>query len=112
VASRHRAVTLCHEAGFEPEIRFESADVLLHVRMVEQKPSGRPRVRSRLGGAPANSAPYRPGPWRTTRRILPLCRSGASSKPAIVAFRKALRKAAHTVSSHRISGPVTGVGGN
>jgi DNA-binding transcriptional LysR family regulator len=103
VASRQWAIALCREAGFEPEVRFESADTLLHVRIVEQKLAvalvpdlvwaGRePTVR--LIDLP---------PERTTRRILTLCRSGASSKPAIVAFRKALKRAVHTVSSHRAS---------
>lgn len=97
VASRQWATALCHQAGFEPDLRFESADVLLHVRMVEQEHAvaflpdlvwaGRqPTVH--LIGLP---------PGRTTRRIVTLCRTGANRKPAVVAFRKALRKAVRAV---------------
>jgi DNA-binding transcriptional LysR family regulator len=103
VASRQWAIALCHDAGFEPDVRFESADMLLHVRMVEQKHAvalvpdlvwaGREPTVPLIDLAPA----------RTTRRILTLCRSGASRKPAIAAFRKALKRAVHTVSSHRAS---------
>lgn len=99
VPSRRWAVALCHEAGFDPDVRFESADILLHVRMVEQGlavallpdlvwASGRAAV-------PLIDLP----PARTTRRIITLCRSGASRRPAVVAFRAALKKAKHVTSS-------------
>jgi DNA-binding transcriptional LysR family regulator len=34
-ASRHWAEQLCRTAGFEPDIRFETADLQAHVRLVE-----------------------------------------------------------------------------
>lgn len=36
-AARHWAMTLCRNAGFEPDVRFETTDLLLHLRLVEQK---------------------------------------------------------------------------
>jgi DNA-binding transcriptional LysR family regulator len=63
VPSRQWAVALCHEAGFEPDVRFESSDVLLHVRMVEQKHAAA-LVPDLVWAGRADSAPYRP-PTRT-----------------------------------------------
>lgn len=97
VASRKWAIALCHEAGFEPEVRFESADMLLHVRMVEQKLAVALVPDLAWAGREPTVRLIDLPPRRTTRRILTLCRSGASSKPAIVAFRKALKKAVHAV---------------
>jgi DNA-binding transcriptional LysR family regulator len=101
VASRHWAIALCREAGFEPDIRFESADMLLHVRMAEQKLAAA-LVPDLVWAGREPTVPLIDLPAeRTTRRILTLCRSGASTKPAIVAFRKALRRAQDTASSHQ-----------
>jgi PAS domain S-box-containing protein len=40
-AARHWAMTLCRDAGFEPDVRFETTDLLLHLylhlRLVEQR---------------------------------------------------------------------------
>ncbi|MFD0441906.1 LysR family transcriptional regulator [Streptomyces indonesiensis] len=35
-AARHWAMTLCRNAGFEPDVRFETTDLLIHLRLVEQ----------------------------------------------------------------------------
>ncbi|MGK5642950.1 LysR substrate-binding domain-containing protein, partial [Streptomyces sp. URMC 126] len=35
-AARRWATALCREAGFEPDVRFESSDLLLHLRLVEE----------------------------------------------------------------------------
>ncbi len=34
-ASRHWAEQLCRQAGFEPDVRFETADLQAHVRLIE-----------------------------------------------------------------------------
>lgn len=34
--ARQWAVTLCRSAGFEPVVRFESTDLLMHIRLVER----------------------------------------------------------------------------
>jgi DNA-binding transcriptional LysR family regulator len=100
VPSRHWAIALCHEAGFEPDVRFESTDLLLHVRMVEQGLAVAlvPDLVWAGQQPTVTLTDLPPGP--TTRRVITLCRSGASRKPAVVAFRKALKKAVRTVSSH------------
>jgi DNA-binding transcriptional LysR family regulator len=100
VPARRWAVALCHQAGFDPDVRFESADILLHVRMVQQGLAVAllPDL-VWAGGSPAVPLiDLSPAP--TTRRIITLCRSGASRKPAVVAFRAALNKAKHATNSH------------
>lgn len=64
-APRHWAMTLCRNAGLEPDVRFETTDLLLHQRLVEQKHaaaflpdlfrSGQPRP-SPCGNSPAANA--------------------------------------------------------
>ena len=34
-ASRHWAEQLCRSAGFEPDVRYETADLQAHVRLIE-----------------------------------------------------------------------------
>lgn len=93
-AARHWATTLCREAGFEPDVRFETTDLLTHVRLVERGhavallPSlvwhaGTPTVRLR-----------RLPRGQRTRRVFTAVRQGRSRHPAIRACRQALRQAA------------------
>ncbi|MFF7091995.1 LysR substrate-binding domain-containing protein [Streptomyces rubradiris] len=92
-AARHWAVTLCRDAGFEPDVRFETTDLLLHQRLVEQKHAAAflpDLVWS--GGTP--TVPLRPLPCgRRTRRISTVVRRGGSRHPAVLACRDALRRA-------------------
>ncbi|SEN37067.1 LysR family transcriptional regulator [Nonomuraea pusilla] len=93
-AARQWAVALCRDSGFEPDVRFESSDLLLHLRLVEQGHaaaflpdlvwSGQPptvRLRSLPGG-------------RGSRRLFTSVRVGRSAHPAVLACRDALRRAA------------------
>lgn len=97
VRSRRWAVGLCREAGFEPDIRFESADTLLHVRMVEQGLAAALVPDLVWGGQPPTVGLVDLPTARTIRRISTLCRAGTSSKPAIAAFRAALKRAARAL---------------
>lgn len=100
VPSRRWAVALCHEAGFEPDVRFESADVLLHVRMVKQGLAAALVPDLVWAGQQPTVRLIDLPPGRVTRRIVTLCRSGASQKPAIAAFRAVLKKAIRAISLH------------
>ncbi|GAA1303059.1 LysR family transcriptional regulator [Planotetraspora silvatica] len=92
-AARHWAMTLCRDAGFEPDVRFESTDLLFHVRLVEQGHaaallphlvwSGR---RPTVALSPLPRDPQ-------ARRILTAVRRGRSGHPAVQACRGALRRA-------------------
>jgi DNA-binding transcriptional LysR family regulator len=90
----HRAwsTALCRGAGFEPDVRYESADPLLHLRLVETghaaamlpnlvwAGASRPLVVRALPGSPA-------------RRIFTAVRRGTEEHPALQAVRTALQEA-------------------
>ncbi|POX63039.1 LysR family transcriptional regulator [Streptomyces sp. Ru62] len=92
-AARHWAVTLCRNAGFEPDVRFETTDLLLHLRLVEQR-----HAAAFLPGLVRTGQPptvtLRPLPrGQRTRRIFTVVRRGAGRHPAVLACRKALLRA-------------------
>ncbi|MEV5840806.1 LysR family transcriptional regulator [Streptomyces sp. NPDC051985] len=89
--ARRWATGVCRDAGFEPDVRFETTDLLLHLRLVEE-------------GLAAAFLPglVRSGPPETVglrelaarRRVLTVVRRGRGGHPAVVACRDALRRAA------------------
>ncbi|MEU6117381.1 LysR substrate-binding domain-containing protein [Streptomyces sp. NPDC047117] len=92
-AARHWAMTLCRNAGFEPDVRFETTDLLLHLRLVEQQHAAAflPDLLWR-GQQPA--VPLRRLPrGRRARRVFTVVRRGRSRHPAILACREALLRA-------------------
>ena len=90
-ASRHWAEQRCREAGFEPDVRFETADLQAHIRLIESGHAvallpdlvwaGRtPSVHlSSLGGAPR-------------RTVFTAAREASRTRPAIVAVRGILER--------------------
>nr|WP_269204459.1 LysR family transcriptional regulator [Motilibacter deserti] len=83
---------LCRSAGFEPDVRFDSLDLLLHVHLVETGHAvavlpdllwaeREPRLR-------LLELPRRPH-----RRLFTGARRGSAGHPAVRAFRTALREA-------------------
>ena len=89
-AARHWATAVCRAAGFEPDVRYQSTDLLLHLRLVRTGhavallpallPSDLAIHLSDLPGSPA-------------RRIYAATRRGASQQPALTAVREALATA-------------------
>ncbi|MDN3263422.1 LysR family transcriptional regulator [Streptomyces sp. CSDS2] len=93
-AARHWAMTLCRDAGFEPDVRFETTDVLLHQRLVEQKHAAA-FLPDLVWSGRTPTVSLRPLPrGRHTRRISTVVRRGGSRHPAVLACRDALRRAA------------------
>ncbi|MFB9376228.1 LysR substrate-binding domain-containing protein [Kineococcus gynurae] len=92
---------LCRDAGFEPDVRFETPDLVLHAHLVETGHAlavlpdllwtwGRPRVRLvRLPGRPA-------------RRLYTGVRRGSVAHPAVLAIREALRVGVATAAERRL----------
>lgn len=89
-ASRHWAEQLCRLAGFEPDVRFESADLQTHVRLVEsgnavallpQLVWTQREQRSHLVELPG----------RPRRTIFTAARRSSTGDPAIAAIRRALK---------------------
>lgn len=92
-ASRHWAEQACRRAGFEPQVRFETADLQAHVRLIQTGHAVallpdliwqgmRPSVELRaLAGEPRRS-------------VFTATRSASAAHPAVVAVRDALARAA------------------
>jgi DNA-binding transcriptional LysR family regulator len=83
----------CRQAGFEPDARISSPDVLLHVHLVEtgHAVSLLPDL-AWAGRRPALRLVDLPG--HPVRRLFTRVRRGAAGRPAVQAFRQALREAA------------------
>ncbi|WP_086824345.1 LysR family transcriptional regulator [Allokutzneria sp. NRRL B-24872] len=87
------AVTVCRNAGFEPDVRFESADVLFHVHIVEQGHAVA-LVPDLVWRSTTTSAVLRPMPGGPhLRTLFTAVRTGTESHPAITACRDALAAA-------------------
>ncbi|MFJ3307511.1 LysR substrate-binding domain-containing protein [Streptomyces sp. NPDC086549] len=93
-AARHWAMTLCRNAGFEPDVRFETTDLLIQLRLVE-----RGHAVALLpdlvwnGQLPTVALTSLPRGQRT-RRVFSAVRQGRSGHPAVAACRHALQHAA------------------
>lgn len=92
-ASREWAMELCRDAGFEPDVRFETADLMAHIRLI--------RSGNAVGLLPdlvwAGEAPsvrLVPLPGDPHREVFSSTRLSAASRPAVVAARDALARAA------------------
>lgn len=95
-ASRHWAEQACRSAGFEPDVRFETADLQAHIRLIETGNAvgllpGFVRVnamqRIRLVDLPLNPQ----------RQIFTATRKGAAAHPAISAVREELKAEAEHI---------------
>ncbi|MFJ2030107.1 LysR substrate-binding domain-containing protein [Streptosporangium sp. NPDC087985] len=95
-AARHWSMTLCRNAGFEPDVRFESTDILFHVRLVEQGHAAAllPDL-VWCGRPPTVALSPLPRGWQA-RRIFTAVRRGRSGHPAVQVCRQALRQADHS----------------
>ncbi|MEW2359161.1 LysR substrate-binding domain-containing protein [Spirillospora sp. NPDC029432] len=89
-ASRRWATALCRGAGFEPDVRYESSDLLLHLRLVEQGHAAALLPDLIWYDRPANAHLRRLPAALRTRRIFTAVRRGGGDHPAIRAGRKAL----------------------
>ncbi|RSN45375.1 LysR family transcriptional regulator [Actinomadura sp. WAC 06369] len=91
-ASRRWATRLCRDAGFEPDVRYESTDLLLHLRLVE-----RGHAAALLpdlvwtGAAPAVPVARLPR-GRHVRRLFAATRRGSGAHPAVRAWCEALAR--------------------
>ncbi|MER0479692.1 LysR substrate-binding domain-containing protein [Streptomyces sp. Edi2] len=92
-ASRRWATAVCRQAGFEPDVRFESPDLLVQLRLVEQGHAVA-LLPDLLWGGGAPSVPLLPLPdGGRTRRLFTAVRHGSERHPAVRACRSALQRA-------------------
>ncbi|GAA0420397.1 transcriptional regulator [Acrocarpospora corrugata] len=97
--ARHWAMTLCRNAGFEPDVRFETTDLLIHRRLVEQGHAVALLPDLVWIGQPPTVALRRLPPGQRARRVFTAVRRGRGRHPAIRACRHALRQAAAEVTA-------------
>jgi len=95
-ASRHFAEQLCRRAGFEPDVRFETADLQAHVALVS---SGHavallPDLLWRGGAPPVRLVDLPDAPVRSVFTASPL---SLAARPAVRAVRAALVDAVGTM---------------
>jgi DNA-binding transcriptional LysR family regulator len=91
-ASRHWAEQQCRLAGFEPDVRFETADLQAHVRLIEAGHAVAllPDLLW-MGGQPSVALVDLPG--APAREIFTAARRSAADRPAIGAVRELLARA-------------------
>lgn len=86
------ARTLCRSAGFEPDIRFASPDLLLQIHLVETGHAVALLPGLLLGTDRGHGMRVSRLPGRPHRRLMTGVRAGAARHPAVRAFRNALRQ--------------------
>jgi len=90
-ASRHWAEQLCRSAGFEPDVRFETADLQAHIRLVE---SGHAVavLPDLVWGGRAPSIVLTSLEGAPTREVFTSVREASRERPAIAAVRDVLER--------------------
>lgn len=95
-ASRHFAEQLCRQAGFEPDVRFETADLQAHITLVESGHAVALLPDLVWGGREPGIRLLRlPGMPRRT--VFTSARSASVARPGIVACRDALARSASSL---------------
>ena len=97
-ASRDWAEQLCREAGFEPDVRFETADLMAHIRLIRSGNAvGLLPDLVWAGEAPSVTLVDLPG--HPQREVFTSTRHAAAARPAVVACRDALTRAAEATAT-------------
>ncbi|GAB2480685.1 LysR family transcriptional regulator [Jatrophihabitans fulvus] len=91
-ASRHFAEQACRQAGFEPDVRFETDDLQAHVALIRSGEACAlvPDLLWQGRTPPVRTIEL---PGRPRRTVFTATRSGLADRPAVVAVRRALVEA-------------------
>jgi DNA-binding transcriptional LysR family regulator len=99
-ASREWAEQRCREAGFEPDVRFETADLMAHIRLIRSGNAvGLLPDLVWAGEVPSVMLVNLPG--HPQREVFSSTRLAAATRPAVVACRDALARAARADAAPR-----------
>lgn len=90
-ASRHWAEQQCRLAGFEPDVRFETADLQAHIRLVEAGHAVA-LLPDLVWGERPPTVPLIDLPERPQRTVFTSARRASAHRPAIVACRDILSR--------------------
>ncbi|HEY6799728.1 MAG TPA: LysR family transcriptional regulator [Agromyces sp.] len=97
-ASRQWAEQLCRDAGFEPDVRFETADLMAHIRLIRSgNAAGLLPDLVWAGEAPSVTLIDLPG--HPEREVFTSTRLAAAARPAVVACRDAFARAARATAT-------------
>lgn len=91
-ASRHFAEQMCRRAGFEPDVRFETADLQAHIRLVEAGHAVA-LLPDLVWGDRKPSVRLIDLPEHPRRTVFTAARRASAHRPAIVACRDVLSRA-------------------
>ncbi|WP_448808220.1 LysR family transcriptional regulator [Agromyces bauzanensis] len=92
-ASREWAEQLCRDAGFEPDVRFETADLMAHIRLIRSG-NAAGLLPDLVWAGEEPSVDLVPLPGDPQREVFSSTRRAAARRPAVVAVRDALARAA------------------
>jgi molybdate transport repressor ModE-like protein len=84
---------VCRQHGFEPNVAYESADLLFHLRMVEMGLAAAFLPDLLVQGEGAQLEPSTMLGTHQRRQISMICRAGAERRPAVAACRGAFAEA-------------------
>jgi DNA-binding transcriptional LysR family regulator len=88
--ARAWALSWCRSAGFEPAVRFESTDVLFHVRLVSTGHAAAFLPDLALTSRPTHVS-LRELPGRPARELIVAVRRGSARHPAHLAVQASLK---------------------
>lgn len=92
-AARRFAEQLCRDAGFEPDVRFETADLMAHIRLIRSGNAVGLLPDLVWAGEPP-SVHLATLPGDPEREVFSSTRRASARRPAVVAARDALARAA------------------
>jgi DNA-binding transcriptional LysR family regulator len=96
-ASRHWAEQQCRREGIEPDVRFETADLQAHIRLVE---SGHATaiLPGLVWGSRTPTVELLPMPGQPRRTVFTSVRESSVSRPSIVACRAVLEQVVRSLA--------------
>ncbi len=92
-ASRHWAEQACRRAGFEPQVRFETADLQAQVRLIQTGHAVALLPDLIWQGTPRTSVELVPLDGDPKRTVFTSARLASAARPSVTAFRGALDQA-------------------
>lgn len=98
-ASRHWAEQACRRAGFEPRVRFETADLQAHVRLIQTGHAVALLPDLIWQGEPARGVELVPLDGDPRRTIFTSTRPAIAERPSVRAVRAALEHAVRTLDA-------------
>jgi DNA-binding transcriptional LysR family regulator len=95
-ASRHWAEQACRRAGFEPDVRYETADLQAQIRLIESG-NAIAFMPDLVWTGRGTTCQLLELPGRPRRTVFTSVRRASSHRPAILTFRKVLEQTARKI---------------